>query len=227
MPRKFKFTEEEQLRFDHFVKTDEFAEVLAISWRYGSKRNDGFSIRSQRKWIVARFSELVERSWSIRYCEYGGDEPYWEGAVCLNHPLVNMLVEMGWSQITKEERSFPKGDFNEIVFVKTFILLLHDLGTIQEKIKGRMHIRPRLRIHGSVDVLNNIGRVLHREIDVGMKKLQSDQKVPRAKTIYFQSKKEIPMILEFAGATESLEKYDSFELGYQKEKESISALLPI
>ncbi|WP_242298283.1 hypothetical protein [Bacillus cereus group sp. BfR-BA-01382] len=213
MPRKFKFTEEEQLRFDHFVTTDEFAEVLAIAWRYGSKRNDNFSIRSQRKWIVARFSELVERSWSIRYCEYGSDEPYWEGAVCLNHPLVNMLVEMGWSQVTKEERSFPIGDFNEIVFVKTFILLLHDLGTIREKRKGRMIFRPRLRIHGSVDVLNNIGRVLHNELNVGFKKLQSDQKVPRAKTVYFQSKFEIPKILKFVGATESLDKFNSLDLG--------------
>ncbi|MED2435268.1 hypothetical protein P4Z44_32690, partial [Bacillus thuringiensis] len=213
MPRKFKFTEEEQLRFDYFVTTDEFAEVLAIAWRYGSKRNDSFSIRSQRKWIVARFSELVERSWSIRYCEYGGDEPYWEGAVCLNHPLVNMLVEMGWSQVTKEERSFPIGDFNELVFVKTFILLLHDLGTIREKRKGRMIIRPRLRIHGSVDVLNNIGRVLHNELNVGFKKLQSDQKVPRAKTVYFQSKFEIPKILEFVGAVESLDNFNSLDLG--------------
>lgn len=213
MPRKFKFTEEEQMRFNHFVTTDEFAEVLAIAWRYGSKRNDSFSIRSQRRWIVARFSELVERSWSIRYCEYGGDEPYWEGAVCLNHPLVNMLVEMGWSQVTKEESSFPIGDFNEIVFVKTFILLLHDLGTIREKRKGRMIIRPRLRIHGSVDVLNNIGRVLHNELNVGFKKLQSDQKVPRAKTVYFQSKFEIPKILEFVGAAESLDKFNSLDLG--------------
>ncbi|WP_249265527.1 hypothetical protein [Bacillus thuringiensis] len=156
---------------------------------------------------------MVERSWSIRYCEYGGDEPYWEGAVCLNHPLVNMLVEMGWSQVTKEERSFPIGDFNEIVFVKTFILLLHDLGTIREKRKGRMIVRPRLRIHGSVDVLNNIGRVLHNELNVGFKKLQSDQKVPRAKTIYFQSKSEIPKILEFVGAAESLDKFNSLNLG--------------
>ncbi|WP_242291354.1 hypothetical protein [Bacillus cereus group sp. BfR-BA-01356] len=213
MPRKFKFTEEEQMRFNYFVTTDEFAEVLAIAWRYGSKRNDSFSIRSQRRWIVARFSELVERSWSIRYCEYGGDEPYWEGAVCLNHPLVNMLVEMGWSQVTKEERSFPIGDFNEIVFVKTFILLLHDLGTIREKRKGKIIVRPRLRIHGSVDVLNNIGRVLHNELNVGFKKLQSDQKVPRAKTVYFQSKFEIPKILEFVGATESLDKFNSLDLG--------------
>lgn len=218
MPRKFKFTEEEQLRFDYFVTTDEFAEVLAIAWRYGSKRNDKFSIRSQRKWIIARFSELVVRSWSIRYCVYEGDEPYWEGAVCLNHPLVNMLVEMGWSQVTKEERSFPIGDFNEIVFVKTFILLLHDLGTIREKRKGKILIRPRLRIHGSVDVLNNIGRVLHNELNVGFKKLQSDQKVPRAKTIYFQSKSEIPKILEFAGAVASLDKFNSLDLGSRELK---------
>ncbi|WP_257141495.1 hypothetical protein [Bacillus toyonensis] len=33
------------------------------------------------------------------------------------------------------------------------------------------------------------------------------------------------MILEFDDVNESLEKYDSFELGPQKEKESISALV--
>ncbi|WP_257141496.1 hypothetical protein [Bacillus toyonensis] len=182
---KFKFTEEEQLRFTHFISTDEFAEVLAISWRYGSKRKGCFSIRSQRKWIVACFSELVERSWAINYCEYEGSEPYWEVSVCLTHLLVNILFEMGWFQVTKEERSFPTGDFDEIVFVKTIILLLHDLGTIQEKRKDRILVRSRLRIHGSVDVLNNIGRVLHNQLNVGFKKLQSDQKISRAKTIYF------------------------------------------
>ncbi|MEC5241184.1 hypothetical protein P9C03_28215 [Bacillus mycoides] len=217
MANKFKLTEEEQLWFDNFVKTDEFAEALAIAWRYGSKRNDCFSIRNQRKWIVSRFSDLIKRSWSMRYCEYEGDAPYWEGAISVNHPFVEKLFEMGWSQITKEERSFPEGDFNEKVFVSTYILLLHEVGIIREKIKGRILVRPRLRIHGSVDVLNNIGRVLHNELDVGLKKLQSDQKVPRAKTIYYQSKVEIPKILEFAGATDTLNKFNSFSLGYQQE----------
>lgn len=215
MTKKFELTEEEQLWFDNFIKTDEFAEALAIAWKYGSKRNDCFSVRNQRKWIVSRFSELIQRSWSIRYCEYKGDAPYWEGAISVNHPFVEKLFEMGWSQITKGARLFPQGEFNELIFVKTYILLLHDVGTIREKRKGKLLVRPRLRIHGSVDVLNNISRVLHNEIDVGLKKLQTDYKIPQAKTIYYQSKSDIPRILKFAGATESLEKFYSFNLGYQ------------
>ncbi|WP_179958544.1 hypothetical protein [Bacillus sp. BPN334] len=75
-----------------------------------------------------------------------------------------------------------------------------------------------MRIHGSVDVLNNIVRVLHNELDVGMKCIQSDHKIPQAKTVYYQSRKEIPKILEFAGAVESLEEFYQLELGYETEK---------
>ncbi|PGC41185.1 hypothetical protein COM18_11665 [Bacillus pseudomycoides] len=34
--------------------------------------------------IVSRFSELIQRNWSIRYCEYKGDDPYWEGDISAN-----------------------------------------------------------------------------------------------------------------------------------------------
>lgn len=216
MVKKFELTEEEQLWFDDFVKTDEFAEVLAIIWRYGAKRKDGFSIRNKRHWIVARFKDLVKRSGSVRYCGFDEDYIYWESMINFNHPLVNKIVEMGWSPITEGNRSFPKGDFNKSVFVSTYILLLHDLGTIKEKNKKGIFIRPRLRIHGSVDVLNNISMVLHNELDIGLKKLQTDQKIPKAKTIYYQSKIEIPKILEFVGAAESLDRFNSLDLGYQE-----------
>ncbi|MDR4248402.1 hypothetical protein FO601_37600, partial [Bacillus thuringiensis] len=62
MPRKVKLTVEDQLRFDHFVTTDAFAEVLASACRDGSKRNDSSAIRRLRNLIVASFSVLVERS---------------------------------------------------------------------------------------------------------------------------------------------------------------------
>lgn len=49
-----------------------------------------------------------------------------------------------------------------------------------------------------------------------LKNCKAYQKVPRAKTVYFQSKFEIPKILEFVGAMESLDKFNSFNLGYQE-----------
>ncbi|MEX5521492.1 hypothetical protein [Bacillus cereus] len=65
-----------------------------------------------------------------------------------------------------------------------------------------------------MDVLNNIARVLHHELGVGLKRIQTDGKIPQAKQIYYQSKKEIPLILEFAGAIESLHRFYDFRLGY-------------
>lgn len=224
MSRKFRFTEEEQAWFDDFIKTDEFAEALAIAWRYGARRRENFSIRSKRRWIVARFKELLIRTGGIRHCDFDEDYIYWEVIINFNHPFFLKMEEMGWSQITQGNRLFPVGNFNEIAFVKTYILLLHDVGTMREKKKDGYYVRGRLRIHGSVDVLNNVCRVLHQQLGVGMKKLQTDHKIEKAKTIYFQSKTEIPAILEFVGAFDTLEKYHSFPLGYheeQKEKESV------
>ncbi|HDR7494007.1 hypothetical protein ACT7C1_34325 [Bacillus paranthracis] len=65
-----------------------------------------------------------------------------------------------------------------------------------------------------MNVLNNIARVLHHEIGVGLKRIQTDGKIPQAKQIYYQSKKEIPLILAFAGAIESLHRFYDFRLGY-------------
>lgn len=76
-----------------------------------------------------------------------------------------------------------------------------------------------MRIHGSVDVLQNICRVLHQDLGIEPKKLQTDLKIERAKTIYYQSKKDIPAILDYIGAEESLDKFNSFDLGYQEVSE--------
>ncbi|MEC3021277.1 hypothetical protein [Bacillus cereus] len=75
-----------------------------------------------------------------------------------------------------------------------------------------------MRILGSVDVLNNIVRVLHNELYIGMKCIQTDHKISQAKIVYYQSKKDIPKILEFAGAVESLEGFYQLELGDETEK---------
>ncbi|HFJ9286677.1 TPA: hypothetical protein ACGW44_004606 [Bacillus toyonensis] len=216
MTKKFRLSNEEEKQFNQFLATDDFAEILAIIWRYGSKRKGYFSIRNKKKEIPERFRELVVRSNSVRYCkrEREGKVNFWEIGINEYHPLVKKIEEMNWTPISEKNRTFPKGIFNEKVFVATYIRLLHDLGTVHGQDKGKIYKRARLRIHGSVDVLNNIARVLHRELGVGLKRIQTDGKIPQAKQIYYQSKKEIPLILEFAGAIESLHRFYDFRLGY-------------
>ncbi|MEW9575821.1 hypothetical protein U9K47_10305 [Bacillus toyonensis] len=220
----------EQEWFHQFIQTDEFSESLGIIWRFGHIHtwNKRFELSHKSVHVVSRFSDLIFGTTAPR-SYFRKDKGFieWECHIDISHPFIQEAINMGWTPRLQQERLFPKGDFNESIFVKTYLLLRHDLGIMREKNKHGILIRPRLRIHGSVDVLQNICRVLHQDLGIKPKKLQTDLKVERAKTIYYQSKKDIPNILDYIGATESLEKYNSFELGPQKEKESFSALLPI
>ncbi|MCQ6531012.1 hypothetical protein [Bacillus mycoides] len=201
-----------------FVKTDEFSEALGIVWKFGHihESNKIFELSHKSRDIINRFSQLIvdaTHPQSRFRKEKGFTE--WHCSLNIDHPFIKTITHMGWTPRLKQERLFPRGDFNESAFVKTYIFMRHDLGTMRENSKGKILIRPRLRIHGSVDVLNNICKVLHKDLGIPPKKLQTDLKVERAKTIYYQSKKDIPAILNYIEAKESLEKFNSFNLGYQ------------
>ncbi|MEH7220789.1 hypothetical protein [Bacillus toyonensis] len=204
---------------ENFIKTDEFSEALGIVWRFGHihESNKIFELSHKSQNIISRFFELIADAAhpKSRYRKEKGFTE-WYCSLNMNHPFIDIIKSMGWTPRLKQERLYPKGTFNETTFVKTYILMRHDVGIMRENSKGKILIRPRLRIHGSIDVLNNICRVLHQDLGIPPKKLQTDLKVERAKTIYYQSKKDIPAILNYIGAKESLEKFNSFNLGYQE-----------
>ncbi|MCQ6536541.1 hypothetical protein [Bacillus mycoides] len=71
----------------------------------------------------------------------------------------------------------------------------HDVGIMREKRpKNKIYIRPRLRIHGSTDILEHLNEFMFEELGIKKKKLQTDGKIPKAKTVYFQSYKDIENI---------------------------------
>ncbi|KAA6457027.1 MULTISPECIES: hypothetical protein [Bacillus cereus group] len=204
---------------DEFIKTDEFSEALGFVWRFGHIHaiDNRFELSHKSVQVVSRFSDLIFGATAPRsYFRKDKGFTEWECHFDLSNPFMLEAKKMGWTPRLQQERLFPKGDFNESIFVKTYLLLRHDLGIIREKTKHGILIRPRLRIHGSVDVLQNICRVLYQDLGIKPKRLQTDIKIERAKTIYYQSKKDIPSILDYIGAKESLEKYNSFDLGYQE-----------
>ncbi|MBJ8205475.1 hypothetical protein JDS91_30055 [Bacillus cereus] len=214
----------EQEWFRQFIKTDEFSEALGMIWRFGHIHmgDNRFELSHKSSHVVSRFSELI----------FGASEPRsyfrkdkgffeWECHLDSSHPFIIEAQKMGWTPRLQQKRVFPTGEFNESIFVKTYILMRHDVGIMREKTKHGVLIRPRLRLHGSVDVLQNVCRVLHQDLTIKPKKLQTDLKVERAKTIYYQSKKDIPAILEYAGAVDALAKYHDFELGYENTGEEV------
>ncbi|WP_270364748.1 hypothetical protein [Bacillus paranthracis] len=203
--------------FRQFKQTDGFSEALGIIWRFGHihSGDNRFELSHKSIHVVSRFSNLIVGASDPR-SYFRKDKGFieWECHLDTSHPFLQEAKKMGWTPRLQQERQFPIGEFNESIFVKTYILMRHDVGIMREKNKNGILIRPRLRIHGSVDILQNVCRVLHQDLNIKPKKLQTDLKVERAKTIYYQSKKDIPAILEYAGAVDALAKYHDFELGY-------------
>lgn len=137
-----------------------------------------------------------------------------------SHPFIRKAKELGWTPIQEKSRSFPKGEFNKEVFVKAYILMRYDLGTIKEKRKkNKIYVRPRLRMHGSTDILEHLNKFMFDELGIKKKKLQTDRKISKAKTLYFQSYKDIESILKYIGASETLETLYSFNLGFHDAEE--------
>ncbi|MGQ3738581.1 hypothetical protein [Bacillus sp. FDAARGOS_1420] len=64
----------------------------------------------------------------------------------------------------------------------------------EKRPKNKIYIRPRLRIHGSTDILEHLNEFMFEELDIKKKKLQTDGKIQKAKTVYFQSYKDIENI---------------------------------
>ncbi|HDR4551278.1 hypothetical protein [Bacillus cereus] len=208
---------------DDFIKTDAFSEALGMVWRNGYETNVYgywyFQFTHKSQTIVKRFADFFGKDIKSRYRE---DKGYveWYTSMKSSHSFIIKAKELGWTPIQEKSRAFPKGEFNKEVFVKTYILMRHDLGTMREKRKNnKIYVRPRLRIHGSTDILEHLNEFMFEELGIKKKKLQTDGKIPKAKTLYFQSYKDIESILKYIGASETLETLYSFDLGFHDAEE--------
>ncbi|MCU5173716.1 hypothetical protein [Bacillus paranthracis] len=199
---------------DDFVKTDTFSEALGMVWRNGYESSGYFQFAHKSQTMVRKFADFFGKEVRSRFRK---DKGYIEFYMTMNSddPFIQKIKEFGWNPIKEKSRPFPYGEFNKEIFIKTYILMRHDVGIMREKRpKSRIYIRPRLRIHGSTDILNHLNDFMFEELGIKKKKLQTDGKIPKAKTLYFQSYKDIESILKYIGAWETLETLYSFDLGF-------------
>ncbi|MCU5095004.1 hypothetical protein OCF62_07315 [Bacillus wiedmannii] len=206
----------EQKWFNEFRKSDEFAKALAFVWRNGHESSGSFIFSDNSYELVYEFSTLIngvvrsteekERNTAEWYCSVG-----------LKHPFIQEIIKMGWESGSRYEREYPRGEFNDSAFIKAYIGYRHDLN--RKKSKGRRgpYFSARLRIYGSEPILRRINEHLHEQLGVNIKTIQLERKKTNLKTINYQSLEEVPLILTYVGAAASLEKYYSFELGYENE----------
>jgi hypothetical protein len=216
---RFELTEEDIKWFDYFFESKEFAEALGIVWAYGSHTVDSFVVRCADRYIVERFAALVRKSRpvysQIAYRQDDKNNPYkqWVCGIHFMHPFVLKIKDSGWVPVGHTERPYPKGEFNQEVFCKTYIKLHHSLSTSYDR--NRDYVSPRMRVHGSVKVLTRINDFLSSKLGISKKRIQKHSRSNTTKHIQYGSKIEIPKILEYVDACKSLEKFYSLQLGYK------------
>lgn len=220
MTEYLKFTLEDQKWFNDFLESNEFAEALGIVWALGSNSDGTFNIRHSKREIIERFFTLV-RSRPLRsqtaYIQGNKNKPYeqWVSGMQAHHPFLVIVKNMGWAPINSENRPYPKGRFNEEIFCKTYIRLRHTLSTSYSRQKN--YVRPQFYIHGSFDILTSISNFLTEQLGLTKKKIQNHSGSRVTKAIIYSSKVEVPKILRYIEAKDTLEKFKSLKLGYRDE----------
>lgn len=120
-PRKFDLNEVDIEWFDDFFQSKDFAEALAIVWGFGSHLADSFVVRNADSTVVERFSQLVRKTRPLHPYECKDKaKPYtqWVCGMHHLHPFVLKIKNMGWIGSNNEDKPYPKGSFDEEVFVK-------------------------------------------------------------------------------------------------------------
>lgn len=199
---------------EQFFRSDEFAEALAMVWGFGSQHTTYFVLRSPNKEILNRFKQIVRNPVSMfdrNIDKEYGTYTQWNLVYNSNHPFILQIKKLGWTPKTHQVRNYPVGNFNEDVFVQTYIRLHYTLDTICAR---KQYIRPRIRINGSKNVLYGISTFLEQRLGIGKKKPQKHQKSTTTSTIYYHSREEIPIMLKYIEDFEALQKFESMKLGY-------------
>ncbi|WP_394530928.1 hypothetical protein [Priestia aryabhattai] len=184
----------------------------------GSHLINAFTVRNINRSIVERFHYLVDQNSHV-YCreQSDGKGGLYSQYICslhYKHPFVLKIKDMGWTPIRHQNRVYPEGDFDHEIFISTYVKNHHNIGTSYCRSRG--YTRARLRINGSLDIITNINNFLANKLNIGVKNIQTHHNKERTKYIQYTSKTEIPIILTYIKAYDSIEKFRAFKLGFKK-----------
>lgn len=117
----------------------------------------------------------------------------WRLKIDLRNEYPIFMERAGYKGRTgNEQRGFPPGMSNEeeYEFIKGYFCTHYTLDSHKSG-------RPRLRFYAAEKLLELMNIHLNREIDTSVKKVTDHHKNDVCKILYYQSKKEVPTILDY------------------------------
>lgn len=186
-----------QKMIKHFQKIqheDEFFFYLGVIWGLGSMLGEKLAVRTKQKDLLLNMANYMKYV-SGPYQASKEKPDQWQIHFRLGHPIYECLESLGWQPRSEKDRDYPDGDVNDDEFIRGFVRVHHSLDKI--KLKGKY--ADRLRIYGGEKILRKIDDFFVDHLGTTPKKVQRHGRSDVCHILYYQSKREIPILRQFLG----------------------------
>jgi hypothetical protein len=180
--------------FEQMRGHPDFSFVVGMIWAVGSDLGEKFVIRHKNRQIIDRIHDVLK----VAYIP----EPYvLAGRYCIQigitHPFMRFLRDAGWTGRKSAGRDMPTCDLDTEAFVCGYVLVHHSLTWSRNRRRKIPYLR--LRIYGSVAIMEYIESHLSEWTGVGRKKLQPHTGSEKMVTIEYTMREEVEILCRFLG----------------------------
>lgn len=182
---------------EHFEKIrqePEFFFYLGVIWGLGSMLGEKFVVRYQNKEILDGLAEYMKYV-SGPYQTDEKREKQWAVHFMQGFPMYEYLEMLGWKPRLDRDRDYPNRDINNDEFIRGFVRVHHTLDKKKQKGKDV----DRLRIYGGEKILRKIDDFFVEHLGTTPIKVQKHSQSDVCHILYYQSKKEVPILRRFLG----------------------------
>lgn len=167
--------------------------ILGFVWGVGTISDSRLYIRYKDETLL----ENIAISLGIKGRPFHPTEGKTGLRMQLNDPFAQKLLSLGWSGRMDADRKYPVGDFDEIEFIRGYCHTKSTVDTINTHRKNGFAIILRLRIYGSLNIVESIDLFFQRIIETTPKKPHLIKtNTGQCWCLYYQSQKEVPLITE-------------------------------
>ncbi|MBP2629430.1 MAG: hypothetical protein H6Q70_58 [Firmicutes bacterium] len=173
--------------------------IVGFAWGIGTIINSNFYIRYHDEALLIQIAQIIE----VKPIIYHSQRIKTFARVPLSNILPQKLFQLGWTGRLDKTRQYPKGDINELDFIRGYCYTksTKDVWHYKNR-RGEKISSDRLRIWGSRDIVANIDRYIVENLETTPKKpypyrnKTQDGYQGECYSVQYQSKREVPRIVQ-------------------------------
>ncbi|MCF6094507.1 hypothetical protein L1765_11085 [Microaerobacter geothermalis] len=169
--------------------------TLGFLWGCGRISGDYFLVQSKYKQYVKKVRDVADPKRSLFPVErYAGES--WRLKLPLSNPYVQWMFSHGYEgRIGNTQRRIPEFDSveREAEFLRGYFSIHYTFDTFVNK----KRVVPRLRFFATEMILERLNQHLHGQVGTTLKKVQKHSKNDVCHVLYYTSKREVPVIIEY------------------------------